>query len=176
LDWVYRHLARRQASLADAAGWAATAYKRAGLLLRLPFAGDLSAFPKLVDIPLVARRPRVPREVARKLLGLGERAVALLSFGAWYPPSIRARAAHRAQFSPSASLQLPGTSVALPRGGGVAYEDLVGAADVVTKPGTASSRLDRGWLRIVHTERATSRVPSQRRWRAMSRAHVSNAI
>jgi hypothetical protein len=52
-DWIYSHLAARQPALAEAAAHAARAYARAGLLLRLPFAGDLSAFPRIEDVPLV---------------------------------------------------------------------------------------------------------------------------
>ena len=80
-DWIYAHLAPRNAAFGEAAVWAREAYRRCTLLLRLPFAGDLSAFPRIEDLPLVARRPRVGKGEARRRLGLGERPVVLLSFG-----------------------------------------------------------------------------------------------
>jgi len=187
-DWVYRHLARRQASLADAAGWAATAYERAGLLLRLPFAGDLSAFPKVVDIPLVARRPRVPRAVARKLLGLGDRPMALLSFGGVgirsFEPSVLAPLAEFQFLTVGALASASGNvrvaSAAEMGGLGLRYEDLVGAADVVvTKPGygIVSDAIGAG-SRIVYTERGDFPeypVLVAEMARYVPCAHVSNA-
>ena len=80
-DWIYSHLAARQPTLAEAAAHAARAYARAGLLLRLPFAGDLSAFPRIEDVPLVARAPELEKAEARRRLGLDARPVVLLSFG-----------------------------------------------------------------------------------------------
>src|SRR5574341_488071 len=80
-DWIYRHLAARQPSLAEAAAHAAAAYARAGLLLRLPFAGDLSAFARVEDVPLVARAPELEKAEARRRLGLDARPVVQISFG-----------------------------------------------------------------------------------------------
>src|SRR5512147_1129273 len=45
-SWIYFHLAIRLPGLRDSADRAARAYARAELLLELPFAGDLSAFPR----------------------------------------------------------------------------------------------------------------------------------
>lgn len=164
-DWVYRHLSKRQAGLTAAAEWAAAAYKRAGLLLRLPFAGDLSAFPKAVDIPLVARRPKVARAGARQLLGLGTGPVALISFGGLGLGSLQPRAISSVaeiQFimvgrlaSGPAPENLRMVSAAELASLGLKYQDVVGAADVVvTKPGygIVSDAIGAG-TRIVYTER-----------------------
>lgn len=144
-DWIYRHLAGRQPSLVDAARHAAAAYASASLLLRLPFAGDLSAFPRVEDVPLVVRRPAVGKAEARARLQLDERPVVLLSFGGVGMPGL----------APSAFARLDGYVFLLTgrAGGGEApnlrrieaadlsaarlgYADLVGAADVVvSKPG-----------------------------------------
>ena len=88
-DWIYRHLAARQPGLLAAAGQASAAYAQADLLLRLPFAGDLSAFPRIEDVPLVARRPRLARAEVRRRLGLVARPVVLLSFGGLGMPELR---------------------------------------------------------------------------------------
>ena len=88
-DWIYRHAARQAPALAAAADHCAAAYAKATLLLRLPFAGDLSVFPRVEDIPLVARRPRMARAEARRRLGLDERPAVLLSFGGIGLPGFR---------------------------------------------------------------------------------------
>jgi hypothetical protein len=162
-DWIYRHLSRRQPALVEAAGWAAAAYRRAGLLLKLPFAGDLSAFPTAVDIPLVARRPRVPKEDARRRLSLGEAPVVLLSFGglglASFDPGTLA-SMPGVQFvavdaAPSSATNLRAVPAAELEALELRYEDVVGASDaVVTKPGygIVSDAIAAG-TRLVYTER-----------------------
>jgi L-arabinokinase len=144
---VYRHLAVRQPALEEAAATAAEAYGRAGLLLRLPFAGDLSAFRRIEDMPLVARRPRVAKGEARRRLGLDAGGIAvLLSFGGVGLPGLRPAVFARmseCQFLltgaagdgplPPNLRRLDGGTLASAR---LEYPDLVGAADVVvTKPG-----------------------------------------
>lgn len=163
-DWIYRHLARRQPGLSEAATWAAAAYRRCGLLLELPFAGDMTVFPKAVAVPLVARRPRVPRDDARRRLGLEVSPVALLSFGGLLPPAFDRRVLApirgidfvtvgmaAADAPPNLRDFAPETLEAL----GLGFEDVVGAADVViTKPGygIVSDAIGAG-TRIVYTER-----------------------
>jgi L-arabinokinase len=144
-DWVYRHLARREPGLAAAADACAEAYGGCGLLLRLPFAGDLSAFPSVEDVPLVVRRPGVSRAEARRRLGLGDdRPLVLLSFGGIglpdFEPSVldalsgyRFVSVGRAVTGSGALEAIASTAL---DAAGLGYQDLVGAADVVvTKPG-----------------------------------------
>ncbi len=144
-DWIYRHLGRRVPALNAAADWAADAYRHAGTLLRLPFAGDLRAFREIEDVPLVARQPRVGRTEARRRLGL-DGVVVLLSFGGAGWPGLRLAALGRlTQFlflvtgatmdggPPGNTRRLDGAMLAA---AGLEYPDLVAAADVVvTKPG-----------------------------------------
>ena len=59
------------------------------MLLRLPFAGDLSAFSRIEDVPLVARRPAVAKAEARRRLGLDGRPAVLLSFGGVGVPGLQ---------------------------------------------------------------------------------------
>lgn len=163
-DWIYRHLARRHPALAEAADAAAAAYGKAALLLQLPFAGDLSAFPRREPIPLVARRPRMSRAEARRRLGVPESVgCALVSFGgigmpAFDPRALAALADLRFLIDASAG-SLPPNVVAVDAARrsalGLGYQDLVRAADVVvTKPGygIVTDAIAAG-TRIVYTER-----------------------
>lgn len=162
-DWIYRHLARRQPQLHEAATAAASAYRKARLLLRLPFAGDLSAFSKVVDLPLVARHPRVARDEARKALGLGTGPAILISFGGAGLPGLAPRV-----LAPLADLQfltveqgeaLPANVRAFSADAlqslGLGYEDVVGACDaVVSKPGYGIvSDVIGARSRLIYTER-----------------------
>jgi L-arabinokinase len=150
-DWIYRHFAPRQPSLLAAAEDAARAYSRAALLLALPFAGDLTAFPWRDRIPLVARSPRVPRAEARRRLGLPQGTLVLVSFGGF------AVALDRAAFTLPAGARLvfsEDVADALDSAG-LGYQDLVGACDVVvSKPGygiVSDIAAARG--RLVYTDR-----------------------
>lgn len=162
-DWIYRHLSRRRAGLGAAASWAASAYARCGLLLKLPFAGDLAAFPKFVEIPLVARRPRVLRAEVRRRLGLGAGPIALVSFGGIGLPGldlgvlggildVEFVTVGPTRPGPSNVRVFEDTAL---KAFGLGFEDLVGGADVVvTKPGygIVTDAIGAG-TRIVYTER-----------------------
>jgi hypothetical protein len=162
-DWIYRHLASSEPRLADAAEQARAAYASTHLLLRLPFAGDLSAFPRSEDLPLVARRPSVEAGEARRRLGLGDRPAVLLSFG-----GIGFRAPASRVLGELADLDFlveepgegPPPNVRAVGDGhltalGLGYVDVVAAADVVvTKPGYGIvTDAIAGRTRIVYTER-----------------------
>ncbi|MGD8896801.1 MAG: hypothetical protein PVJ73_12265 [Acidobacteriota bacterium] len=145
-DWIYEHLAAREPALGEAAAAARAAYGAAMLLLRLPFAGDLSAFARIEDLPLVARRPTVDRGEARRRLGLRDEPTALLSFGGMGLPGLEPTAFGSLsgyQFllaGISGEGPLPANARRLAGGevekAGLDYPDLVGAVDVVvTKPG-----------------------------------------
>jgi hypothetical protein len=191
-DWVYAHLAGRLPGFGPAAAKAREAYRAAGLLLRLPFAGDLAAFPRIEDIPLVARRPRLERAEARRRLGLDGRPAVLLSFGGLGPPGLRPEA-----FAGWRDRQVLLTSRPtaggrpLPTGlrvleareleaAGVGYPDLVAAADVVvSKPGYGIvSDCIAARTRLVYTERGDFPeypVMVSQLERYLPSAHVTNA-
>ncbi len=145
-DWIYGHLAPREPALAEAAARARESYGHAELLLRLPFACDASAFRRVEDVPLVARRPAVAKAEARRRLGLDERPVVLMSFGGVGLPGLRPSAfrdlrGFRVLFTGAgadgpAPAHFTKIDDAVVRAAGLGYPDLVGAADVVvTKPG-----------------------------------------
>ena len=164
-DWIYDHLARREPGLAEASARAREAYGRAGVLLRLPFACDASAFRRVEDVPLVVRRPAISKDEARDRLGLDERPAVLLSFGGVGLPGLRPSAfrdlrGFRVLFTgkgadgpgPPHFTKLDDAAV---RAAGLGYPDLVGAADVVvTKPGygIVTDCIGAG-TRLVYTER-----------------------
>jgi hypothetical protein len=175
-DWIYRHLAGRQPALGEAAEHAARAYARCDLLLELPFAGGLGAFPRREPIPLVARRARVPREEARARLGLEPgRPAVLLSFGGLGLPGLEVDKTGYAVLGTS-GWPAAADLAAL----GLRYEDVVGAADVVvSKPGYGIvSDAIAARTRLVYTERGdfpeypvlVAEMP-----RFLPVAHVSNA-
>jgi L-arabinokinase len=191
-DWIYRHLARREPALGAAADACAGDYRRCGLLLRLPFAGDLDAFPRVEDVPLVARRPRVSRFDARRRLGLPTSGrLALLSFGGIGLPGfdhevlggVRGIGFFEVADRSNGS-GLPANLTRIDRGqmarAGLRYEDLVAAADVViTKPGygIVSDAIGAG-TPVVYTERGDFPeydvlVAGMKAY--VAAAHVSNA-
>jgi L-arabinokinase len=163
-DWIYRHLATRQPALSEAADRAAEAYAGADGLLRLPFAGDMPAFRNVRDVPLVARRPLVPKAEARRRLALDARKTALVTFGGIGVPGLGARglgAIRGWQFLVTGppvdgfAANVRHLSTSALAAAGLVYPDLVGAADVVvTKPGygIVSDCVGAG-TRLVYTDR-----------------------
>jgi L-arabinokinase len=193
-DWIYRYMSKRHPGLAEAADWAAASYNRCGLLLQLPFAGDLSAFPGREEIPLVARRPSVSKDEARRRLGLQNGPLALVSFGGLglpgFDPTVLGHVKGWSFLVTGIEAAGPGnatgwsanaTGIDLGRLGalGLGYVDLVGAADVViTKPGYGIvSDAIAARTRMVYTERGDFPeypilVEEMARW--LPARHVSN--
>jgi L-arabinokinase len=187
-DWIYAHLARQEPGLSAAAAAAAAAYAQATNLLELPFAGDLSVFPRRTEVPLVVRRPSVTRAEARRRLGLGLAPAALLSFGGLGLPGFEFSVLSKLrsfQFlsAPTGSAAPPNlrvVSLADLAAHGLTYLDLVAAADVVvTKPGygiVTDAIACR--TRMIYTERGDFPeypvlVEKMTRW--LPAVHVSNA-
>jgi L-arabinokinase len=138
-----------------AADAAARAYGAAGLLLELPFAGDLRAFEARERIPMIARRASVTRAEARHALGLDERPAVLFSFGGFgfgAPRPDEALAPLHRRFR---VLDEPDVGRDRLRALGLTYRDVVEAVDVVvTKPGygIVTDAIAAG-TRLVYTER-----------------------
>ena len=81
-DWIYEPFLRDEPRHAWLLEWLRGAYAQASLLLRLPFHGDLSAFPAIEDVPTVLRPPSAARPLVRERLGLrAAQQVVLLGFG-----------------------------------------------------------------------------------------------
>ncbi len=144
-DWIYADYARELAGFAPLVAALRAAYRRATVLYRLPLHGGLDeAFPHIVDVPFVARRASLPREVVRRRLALpADRRLVLLSFGGLGLTLEAVPALDGVGFVSTGGA----AGRAGPRGctvlghdalqaAGVRYEDLVGAVDaVITKPG-----------------------------------------
>lgn len=120
------------------------AYARADILLRLPLGGGAPAIARSADLPLVVRRPSVPRGEVRRALGLDEsdpRPVAAFSFGgvSWNAdPSAKPDALEDWRFV--AYLPRPpgvkGGWTELPRRSKLRHCDIIAAVDaVIMKPG-----------------------------------------
>lgn len=164
-DWIYAHYASREPLLRDAARCSADQYGRASVLLRLPFAGDMSAFPRVEDIGLVAREPGVARAEVRRRLDLGAQAVVLLSFGGFGLPGLDLRFVSSLAGFVFLSTDVVRLIPAPPNlrlltdevldAKELTYQDVVGAADVVvTKPGygIVSDAIAAG-VRMIYTDR-----------------------
>jgi hypothetical protein len=162
-DWIYAHIGGRQPVLQEAALTCAAAQAQAGLLLQLPFAGDMTSFPSRERIPLVARRSLIGKDEARRRLDLGaSQIVVLLSFGGMGFADLRPDVLRREtefHFLLEATAEVPANATALSdqkrAACGLRYEDVVAAADVVvTRPGYGiiSDAIGAG-VRVLYTDR-----------------------
>jgi L-arabinokinase len=129
-DWIYGIYAQFADLAPDVLPAIRAAYATATRALRLPFHGGFESMGAVVeDIPLVARISRRDPAETRRLLGLGDdRPVVLTSFGAYGAPlpvdDVRAQG------------DLAVVTIERDPPHGLAYEDVVAAADVViSKPG-----------------------------------------
>ena len=141
-DWIYAPYVADEPAHAPVLDQLRDQYGRATLLLRLPFHGDLSAFPRIEDVPLIARRSVADRVATRRALGLPTEApLVLLSFGGHAfggPDADQLTKLDRFAFvmtAPADEARSEGNLFALPPLGDE-YVDLLAACDaVVTKPG-----------------------------------------
>lgn len=136
-DEIYAGLPDRPAALDPLIERTAAAYRRATVLLRLPLHLPMRAFPRVEDVPLVARRASRSRAETRAALGIApERRVALLSFGGYDldgldVSSLDQLSAYTFIATPRVpAARTPPNVVQLPRDQ-PNYADLVAAADVV---------------------------------------------
>jgi L-arabinokinase len=144
-DWIYADYVRDFPSYAGVVDDLRRSYGRAELLLRLPLHGDLSAFPRIRDIPLVARKASLERNDTRRRLALPRAdRIVLLSFGGIgveisampAAPTGVTFVATQSATGPAALAGCRFIANAEMARVGVRYEDLVAAADaVMTKPG-----------------------------------------
>ncbi len=75
-DWIYAEYLKELPQYAFVVEEIRASYRQAERLLRLPFYGDMTVFRNIENVPLVARRAKLPKEEARKRLGLSANASA----------------------------------------------------------------------------------------------------
>ncbi|HEV8662600.1 MAG TPA: hypothetical protein VGT06_05565 [Candidatus Methylomirabilis sp.] len=139
-DWIYAPYVAQEPAFAPLLRQIREAYGRSTLLLRLPLHGDLSAFPAVRDVPLIARRVPRDRAAVRGVLGLsGEEPLVVLSFGGFDLYGIDfSRLGHLSGYRFAVGRPVAGAPpnvLGVPPDR-VRHDELVGAADaVITKPG-----------------------------------------
>lgn len=140
-DWIYSHYARKDRRWKSIVRAVRGYYRQAGLLLRLPLHGEMTAFPRVEDIPLIARKSSLKKGEVRALLQLpSDRKIGLVSFSDLPLPS---RALQRINalsskyfFLIREPLNWKGPAFRKVRNKELSFIDLVRAADfVLTKPG-----------------------------------------
>ena len=144
-DWIYETHPGFEERAPHVLDLIRRAYRKAALALELPFGAGFSVFPRVRQVPLVARRPTKSRAATRAHFGLPPSGrVALLSFGGYGLPSLDLSAIDCRGDWTIATTDRTGTDVVphtirVPEDSftdDLRYEDLVAAADVVvTKPG-----------------------------------------
>ncbi len=151
-DWAYAAYPGSE----DVVARIQDAYAKADLALRLPMWGGFDAFPRVVDLPFVARHSQREAADTRRALGLpSDHRLVLVSFGGYGVEGIDLDALSRLQGyvalvsasvpvgpdrRPLAEVGRHGSLVPIDEpamyAAGYRYEDLVRAVDVVvTKPG-----------------------------------------
>jgi hypothetical protein len=139
-DWIYSFYVKDDPEWLPLVKAIAGYYREGGFLLRLPFHGEMSAFPRIEDIPLVARRSRKGKIKIRQDLGLPfERKIGLMGFscldlrGGAIPEIARFSQDYLFLIRPPLNWK---SSVFRKVEEGVPFADLVCASDfVITKPG-----------------------------------------
>jgi hypothetical protein len=145
-DWIYADYVQDLPRYAHLVAELRASYAKAALLLRLPLYGDLAAFSRICDVPLVARTATRLRDDVRRALGLPQnQRVVLLSFGGigitlrtppTAPPDVTFVVTDSAAPGGTAPPRCRLISTAELTAANVRHEDLLAACDaVMTKPG-----------------------------------------
>ena len=139
-DWIYAPFVARDRRWGMAVEHFRDAYARADLLLRLPFHGDMSAFRRIEDVPLLATAGRERRdEMARQLNADARKTWVLLSFTSldWGRQALdRVNGLTGCEFLSVRPLEWPGSRVHTVAREDFSFQDILASADVVlSKPG-----------------------------------------
>ncbi len=139
-DWIYAGLAEKDRRWEEISRCFAEGYRRATLLLRLPFCEGMDVFPRVQDIPLVTTAGRERRHEIAQLHGCDPgRTWVLLSFTtlAWDADALeRVQRLSEYEFFTVRPLCWEGTRIYAVNREQVSFPDLVASVDcVVSKPG-----------------------------------------
>jgi hypothetical protein len=128
-DWIYEAYPAFATEAPHVIPAMRDAYARATLALRLPLHGGFAPMQQVRDLPFIARRSaRDRRDTKRRLAVPDDRPAVLASFDGYGAPLPYAEIARDPAFTLLPAGRIPPA--------GLAYEDLVAAADVVvSKPG-----------------------------------------
>ncbi|MDP8242752.1 MAG: hypothetical protein P9L94_01640 [Candidatus Hinthialibacter antarcticus] len=81
-NWIFEEYLDDDSKFAPIIEAISNYYNKTDCLLRTPLSGDLSVFPRILDIPMIVRTAKKSRQDMRKEWGVSdEQPVALLSFG-----------------------------------------------------------------------------------------------
>ncbi|MBN1466310.1 hypothetical protein JXA02_11140 [candidate division KSB1 bacterium] len=72
-DWIYTPYLDKFPDYAWVVEDIRSSYVKADRLWRIPFYGDMSAFPSIEDVPLVGRKAQLPAQVVRERLGMAQK-------------------------------------------------------------------------------------------------------
>ena len=142
-DWIYDSYTEEHPSSRYLVDLVREAYGHADLLLRLPFHGDMGAFHRIRDIPLIARTARLSRAETRRALGISPeetRKVVFISMGGHCSAEIREGEdtdfggyLYVSYFRPGIGMK---RLILLEDRAGLSHPDIVAASDcVISKPG-----------------------------------------
>lgn len=139
-DWIYEEFIDRDPAWQGVVECFREGYRACGLLLRLPFAEEMTAFRRRQDLPLVARPGRNRRDEIAGRLGIrADKPWVLLSFSTleWDAAALRrVRALDAYEFLTVLPLQWPGPPFHAIDRNEFSYSDVLASSDiVVTKPG-----------------------------------------
>lgn len=142
-DWIYEEYAAERPSFRPVVELVRAAYRRADLLLRLPLHGEMGAFRRVRDIPLIARKASTSRREVRRRLGIADdekRKVVFISMGGH--SEVEILEGGRTDFGPHLYLSYfrPAARmdnlILIADRAGIAHPDIVAASDcVISKPG-----------------------------------------
>jgi hypothetical protein len=145
-DWIYEPFLSEASEHAQLIDHLRAQYGQASLLLRLPLHDGLTVFPRVEDVPLIARVSEADPGATRRRLGLPlEAPIVLLSFGGFEFRGLDVERLHtlcdyafvwtESAGQLTSPAQRDGNLYTLPRHG-YGYVDLLAACDaVVAKPG-----------------------------------------
>jgi hypothetical protein len=141
-DWIYEEWISDFSPLESIVNYLREEYSRCDLLLRLPFPGELPAFHRVEDIPLIGRKAVLAPDTVRQRLNLSnEKPLILLSFGGMGLRSVDLNLLarlHQYAFIAVGNHDAPVRQITNKDllQTGIRYPDLVNSVDaVVTKPG-----------------------------------------
>jgi len=140
-DWIYSDFIRHDSRWQLYAEKFRQVYRQTDLLIRIPFAEEMAAFPRKVDVPLLTRPGNPQRKMISELTGADvTKQWVLISFTAldWDSDALEnvARLSDEYEFFSIEPLEWPDSCIHCLKRNSFRFSDVVASMDVVlTKPG-----------------------------------------